>query len=159
MDDYREKSFWLETAGEYTERPPLEGHQTVDVAVVGGGFTGLSTALHLKERRPGLRVAVLESGVVGGGDPGRHRWIRGAELDANPALVRSMRVQPPRSASGGGRVRVVEVEGVDLQPCGGTHVARSGQLGLIKVLGESVVEVVPHADVAVKVTIAVVGEQ
>jgi misacylated tRNA(Ala) deacylase len=58
--------------------------------------------------------------------PVRHRWISEAELDANPGLVRSMSVQPPR---GQGRVRVLEIEGVDLQPCGGTHVANTADIG------------------------------
>jgi misacylated tRNA(Ala) deacylase len=62
--------------------------------------------------------------------PVRHRWISEAELDANPGLVRSMSVQPPR---GQGRIRVVEVEGVDLQPCGGTHVANTSEIGAIVV--------------------------
>jgi misacylated tRNA(Ala) deacylase len=60
----------------------------------------------------------------------RHRWISDAELDANPALVRSMSVQPPR---GSGRVRLLEVDGVDLQPCGGTHVARTAEIGAVVV--------------------------
>jgi misacylated tRNA(Ala) deacylase len=58
----------------------------------------------------------------------RHRWISEAELDANPGLVRSMSVQPPR---GLGRVRVLEIEGVDLQPCGGTHVSNTREIGSI----------------------------
>jgi misacylated tRNA(Ala) deacylase len=62
--------------------------------------------------------------------PVRHRWISEAELDANPGLVRSMSVQPPR---GQGRVRVLEVEGVDLQPCGGTHVANTAEIGAVVV--------------------------
>jgi misacylated tRNA(Ala) deacylase len=56
----------------------------------------------------------------------RHRWISEAELDADPTLVRSMSVRPPR---GSGRVRVLEIEGVDLQPCGGTHVANTAEVG------------------------------
>lgn len=60
----------------------------------------------------------------------RHRWISEAELDANPGLVRSMSVQPPR---GLGRVRVLEIEGVDLQPCGGTHVANTAEIGAVVV--------------------------
>jgi misacylated tRNA(Ala) deacylase len=59
----------------------------------------------------------------------RHRWISEEELDANPGLVRSMSVQPPRSADGLGRIRVLEIEGVDLQPCGGTHVANTADVG------------------------------
>jgi misacylated tRNA(Ala) deacylase len=60
----------------------------------------------------------------------RHRWIGEAELDAQPQLVRSMSVQPPR---GQGRVRLVEIDGVDLQPCGGTHVANTAEVGAVVV--------------------------
>ena len=57
-------------------------------------------------------------------------WISEEELDANPSLVRTMSVAPPR---GRGRVRVLDIEGVDLQPCGGTHVASSGEIGRVRV--------------------------
>jgi misacylated tRNA(Ala) deacylase len=60
----------------------------------------------------------------------RHRWISEAELDTNPGLVRSMSVQPPR---GLGRVRVLEIDGVDLQPCGGTHVGNTADVGAVVV--------------------------
>jgi misacylated tRNA(Ala) deacylase len=78
-----------------------------------------------------LDKQVLSEGIarlVAGAHPVRHRWISEAELDANPQLVRSMSVQPPR---GLGRVRVLEIEGVDLQPCGGTHVANTAEIGNI----------------------------
>ena len=68
--------------------------------------------------------------LVAAARPVRHRWIAEAELDANPGLVRSMSVQPPR---GLGRVRVLEIEGVDLQPCGGTHVANTAEVGAVVV--------------------------
>ena len=58
------------------------------------------------------------------------RWITDDELAANPGLVRTMSVKPP---TGGGRVRLMEIEGVDLQPCGGTHVARTGEIGPVRV--------------------------
>ena len=77
--------------------------------------------------------AAIEAGLarlVGEAHPVRHRWIDEAELDANPGLVRSMSVQPPR---GLGRVRVLEVEGVDLQPCGGTHVDNTADIGALVV--------------------------
>lgn len=59
-----------------------------------------------------------------------NRWITEAELDANPSLVRSMSVQPPR---GLGRVRVIDIEGIDLQPCGGTHVDNTAEIGAVRV--------------------------
>ncbi len=62
--------------------------------------------------------------------PVTHRWITEAELDANPGLVRSMSVQPPR---GTGRVRVIDIAGIDLQPCGGTHVANTAEIGRVVV--------------------------
>ena len=58
------------------------------------------------------------------------RWISEEELDANPSLVRTMSVAPPR---GHGRVRVLDIAGVDLQPCGGTHVASTGEIGRVRV--------------------------
>ena len=58
------------------------------------------------------------------------RHVAEAELDANPALVKTMSVAPPRGA---GTVRLVEVAGVDLQACGGTHVARTGEIGRVRV--------------------------
>lgn len=58
--------------------------------------------------------------------PVSQRWITDEELDANPTLVKTMSVKPPR---GSGRVRLVAVEDLDLQPCGGTHVARTSEIG------------------------------
>lgn len=57
-------------------------------------------------------------------------WITDAELDANPELVKTMSVQPPR---GSGKVRLINVHGVDLQPCGGTHLKRTGEIGQVAV--------------------------
>jgi misacylated tRNA(Ala) deacylase len=58
------------------------------------------------------------------------RWISDAELEANPALIKTMSVKPPM---GTGRVRLVDIEGLDLQPCGGTHVRRTGEIGQVHV--------------------------
>lgn len=58
------------------------------------------------------------------------KWITDAEMDAQPDLVRTMSVKPPR---GSGQVRLVEFSGADLQPCGGTHVARTGEIGPVRV--------------------------
>ncbi|MCC1492283.1 alanyl-tRNA editing protein [Cognatishimia sp. F0-27] len=66
--------------------------------------------------------------------PVTEQWISEDELDANPALVKTMSVQPPRGA---GRIRLVRIgskaDQVDLQPCGGTHVARTGEIGALKI--------------------------
>jgi misacylated tRNA(Ala) deacylase len=60
-------------------------------------------------------------------------WISGAELEARPELVKTMSVQPPRGA---GQIRLVRIgapeEPLDLQPCGGTHVARTGEIGALR---------------------------
>jgi misacylated tRNA(Ala) deacylase len=58
-------------------------------------------------------------------------WISDDEMAASPDLVRTMSVKPP---TGSGRVRLLEIAGVDLQPCGGTHVARTGEIGRVEVV-------------------------
>lgn len=96
--------------------------------VDGCSITALSARLDFHMSEP-LDKDALNAGIarlVAGAHPVRHRWIADAELDANPALVRSMSVQPPR---GSGQVRLLEIEGVDLQPCGGTHVANTAEVG------------------------------
>jgi len=60
----------------------------------------------------------------------RSRWITDEEMASKPELVRTMSVKPP---SGQGRVRLVEIEGLDLQPCGGTHLASIGEIGKVRV--------------------------
>jgi misacylated tRNA(Ala) deacylase len=62
--------------------------------------------------------------------PVTDRWITDEELDANPGLVKTMSVKPPR---GSGTVRLVAIEGIDLQPCGGTHVRRTAEIGRVLV--------------------------
>ncbi len=68
--------------------------------------------------------------LVAQAHPVSQRWISEDELGANPSLLRSMSVQPPR---GLGRVRVIDVSGVDLQPCGGTHVSNTAEIGPVVV--------------------------
>lgn len=58
------------------------------------------------------------------------RWITDAELEANPGLIKTMSVKPPM---GTGRVRLIEIAGLDLQPCGGTHVRSTGEIGAVRV--------------------------
>jgi len=58
-------------------------------------------------------------------------WFTDDELDARPELIKTMSVQPPRGA---GRVRLLKIPGIDLQPCGGTHVKNIAEIGGIRVL-------------------------
>jgi glycine/D-amino acid oxidase-like deaminating enzyme len=68
---YVPTSYWQETTS-ITPGSPLTGNQTCDVAIVGGGFTGLSVAYHLKRAKPDLDVVLIERGVVGHGASGRN---------------------------------------------------------------------------------------
>ena len=58
------------------------------------------------------------------------RWIDDAELEAHPELVRTMSVKPPM---GHGKVRLLEIDSVDLQPCGGTHVKNTAEIGPVEI--------------------------
>jgi misacylated tRNA(Ala) deacylase len=71
--------------------------------------------------------------LIAADHPVTTRWITDAELDANPGLVRTLSVQPPR---GSGRIRLVSIgldDAVDLQPCGGTHVRSTAEIGAVAV--------------------------
>lgn len=72
-----------------------------------------------------LNALVAEDHPIG------EEWITEAELDANPGLVRTLSVVPPRGA---GRIRLVRIGAVDLQPCGGTHVRATAEIGPLEVL-------------------------
>jgi misacylated tRNA(Ala) deacylase len=101
-------------------------------AVNGCSITAAYARLDFHMNEPLDREALTQgiARLVAEAHPVRHRWISESELDANPQLVRSMSVQPPR---GQGRIRVLEIEGVDLQPCGGTHVANTADIGSVVV--------------------------
>jgi glycine/D-amino acid oxidase-like deaminating enzyme len=83
-----DKSFWLENYGPYRPSPPLQGAQSVDVAIIGGGFTGLSTAINLRRLEPGLQVAVLEAEVVGFGASGRNGGFSMTLFGLEPAVTK-----------------------------------------------------------------------
>ena len=68
--------------------------------------------------------------IIAEDHPVQPRWITDEELAASPQLVRTMSVKPP---SGHGKVRLLEIEGIDLQPCGGTHVRRTGEIGPVAI--------------------------
>ena len=71
-----------------------------------------------------LNALIAEAHPVG------PRWITDEELAAQPELVRTMSVKPP---SGAGQVRLIEISGIDLQPCGGTHVRNTSEIGSVAV--------------------------
>jgi misacylated tRNA(Ala) deacylase len=75
-------------------------------------------------------VSASVNALIAAGYQLESSWITDEELDRQPELIRTMSVQPPRGA---GRIRLVEIPGVDLQPCGGTHVASTSEIGPIVV--------------------------
>ncbi|HYC49452.1 MAG TPA: alanyl-tRNA editing protein [Burkholderiales bacterium] len=77
------------------------------------------------------RIAEEMNALIARGAPTETLWITDEELDARPDLVKTMKVQPPR---GTGRVRLLSIPGIDLQPCGGTHIANIAEIGGIEVL-------------------------
>ncbi len=103
----------------------------VDGCSITAGYARLDFHMNEPLDRDALTAGIAR--LVAGAHPVSHRWISEAELDANPGLVRSMSVQPPRSADGLGRIRVLEIAAVDLQPCGGTHVANTADVGAVVV--------------------------
>ncbi|WP_172327879.1 FAD-binding oxidoreductase [Mangrovicoccus sp. HB161399] len=85
-----ERSYWLQEAGAAPATPPLSGTHEADIAIIGGGFCGLWTALRLREADPELRIAVLEADHCGAGASGRnggqvHSWF--AEIDLLERVV------------------------------------------------------------------------
>jgi len=77
------------------------------------------------------RIERETNALIAAGTATETVWITDAELDAQPELVKTMSVQPPRGA---GRVRLLRIPGIDLQPCGGTHVADIAEIEGIRVL-------------------------
>jgi misacylated tRNA(Ala) deacylase len=75
-------------------------------------------------------IAERLNALIAGDHAVAARWISDEELAASPELVKTMSVRPP---VGAGRVRLIEVSGLDLQACGGTHVARTGEIGTVAV--------------------------
>jgi misacylated tRNA(Ala) deacylase len=75
-------------------------------------------------------ITIRLNALIAEAHPVGPRWITDEELEARPELVRTMSVKPPR---GLGRVRLMEIAGVDLQPCGGTHIRNTAEIGRVAV--------------------------
>ena len=107
--------------------------RAVDGAVTGGQVGELKGRLDFDVPDPTLDKDAIERAImewVTADRPIRARWIADAELAQRPELVRTMSVNPP---TGHGQVRLVEIEGVDLQACGGTHVRSTSEIGRVTV--------------------------
>jgi misacylated tRNA(Ala) deacylase len=106
----------------------------VKAPVTGGRIGEDKSHLDFDIEMDRLAKEAIEDGVnalVRAGHGTRASWITDAELDARPELVRTMSVAPPR---GSGRIRLLEIPGVDLQACGGTHVANTAEIGPLAVV-------------------------
>ncbi|MBV9218485.1 MAG: alanyl-tRNA editing protein [Methylobacteriaceae bacterium] len=101
--------------------------------VTGGGIGDGEGRLDFDIPEAGLdksAIAAKLNAMIASDAVVRDRWITDEELAANPGLVKTMSVKPP---VGAGRVRLVEIVGLDLQPCGGTHVARTSEIGTVAI--------------------------
>ncbi len=132
---YRDTSMWLaEFPGELEPRPSLTESSSVDVAIVGGGFTGLWTAYYLTERAPDLSIAVLERDICGFGASGRNGgWAIGELACGVDGYVKhaghdeAMRLVRMAMASVDEIDRVTREEGIDcrFEKGGAVYLARS----------------------------------
>src|SRR5260370_2410031 len=131
---YRSLSLWLDTVpGSLAPGDPLPGDLAVDVAIAGGGLTGLWTAYYLASAQPGLRIAVCEAEIAGFGASGRNggwcsalfpvslaKLTRTAGKDAAAAMYRAMQATVDEVG------RVVAAEGIDC------HWAKGGTVQLAR---------------------------
>jgi misacylated tRNA(Ala) deacylase len=102
-------------------------------AVTGGSVGEAESRLDFDIPEAGLdkdEITAKVNTMIGGNAAVSSRWISDAELEANPGLVKTMSVKPPM---GTGRVRLIEIAGLDLQPCGGTHVKNINEIGAVRV--------------------------
>ena len=99
--------------------------------VTGGNISATKSRLDFDMEEPvdKERVGAALEALVAANHPVSCRWITDAELEAQPELVRTMSVRPPKGA---GKVRLLEIENTDLQPCGGTHLKSTGEVGAIR---------------------------
>lgn len=85
------RAIWVDGTPDYRPRPPLQGRTAADLAIIGGGFTGVSAAYHVSRRFPERRVVLLEAATLANGASGRNggmmlNWVNGID-DSDPALT------------------------------------------------------------------------
>lgn len=104
----------------------------IPAGVTGGSVREDSARLDFDLPDPPDKLEIEEAlkRLIAENHPMGLEWITDEELEQQPELVRTMSVKPP---TGVGKVRLVRFEGVDLQPCGGTHVAATGEIGQVRV--------------------------
>jgi misacylated tRNA(Ala) deacylase len=104
----------------------------IDAPVTGGSIRDGSGRLDFDLPDPPRREELEQrlNEIISGNHAMSLRWITDQEMDQQPDLVRTMSVKPP---VGSGRVRLVRFGEVDLQACGGTHVANSSEIGQVRV--------------------------
>jgi len=102
-------------------------------AVTGGQISDGRGRLDFDVPGSSLDKEAIAAGInrlIAEGHAAAARWIGDDELAARPELVRTMSVKPP---SGAGRVRLIEIAGIDLQPCGGTHIRNTAEIGPVAI--------------------------
>ena len=134
VDGYGAVSLWLDTCGDdLSPRPPLAGDVTVDVAIIGAGYTGLWTAYYLAEARPDLRIAIVEKEIAGFGASGRNGGWASALFPSSMATLAkeggragALAQHAAMRASIDEVIRVAEAEGID------AGIAKGGTLTLAR---------------------------
>ncbi|MEM9305090.1 MAG: alanyl-tRNA editing protein [Pseudomonadota bacterium] len=103
----------------------------IPAGVTGGNISAAKSRLDFDTDLKLDKVALTEglNALIEADHPISRRWITAEELEAQPELVRTMSVKPPAAP----RVRLLQIADVDLQPCGGTHVDRTGEIGRVRV--------------------------
>ena len=104
----------------------------VPYGVTGGNISASKSRLDFDTGEPfdKEQLTTRLNELISENHPVQSRWITQQELAAQPDLVRTMSVQPPAEVP---HIRLLEIPGIDLQPCGGTHVSRTGEVGAVRV--------------------------